>query len=36
MKNMDWDRLYNCAKKAVNPKKISEYIFIGGVQRNLL
>lgn len=31
MKNMDWETLYNCAKKAVNPKKISEQICSGGV-----
>lgn len=31
MKNMDWERLYDCAKKAVNPKKISEQICSGGV-----
>lgn len=31
MKNTDWDTLYNCAKKAVNPKKISEQICSGGV-----
>ena len=31
MKNTDWERLYDCAKKAVNPKKISEQICSGGV-----
>ena len=31
MKNTDWETLYNCAKKAVNPKKISEQICSGGV-----
>ena len=31
MKNMDWERLYDCAKKAVNPNKISEQICSGGV-----
>lgn len=31
MKNADWETLYNCAKKAVNPKKISEQICSGGV-----
>ena len=31
MKNMDWERLYDCAKKAANPKKISEQICSGGV-----
>lgn len=31
MKNTEWERLYDCAKKAVNPKKISEQICSGGV-----
>ncbi len=31
MKNTDWETLYNCAKKAVNLKKISEQICSGGV-----
>lgn len=31
MKNTEWERLYDCAKKAVNSKKISEQICSGGV-----